>query len=470
MSALLNHNEQREISWKGRTINQITSTIQKNGTNSIGKTTRDTIFRALPLKIYRRELAANIPIANSCQNSRISNSIDEFNRPGGYVLPKTANTNNAGQFNTLESPATGNLNNTNGCLNASSSYNCAEKNARRRCRSSGVIKRTYDPARSELSYFTNTNQYLVSRSKTFLQNQYRHVRPNDNSVVTNPLTSKEIYSPNGVSHCQKAYIAEGANVFYYYWIDSSGTDFASNAKRYTVTIPAGNYDVHDLNSVFETAMYKNKHYFVYTTTHSNAFLMKIVYNNTNRCVEIQAFSSANFSNTNIYVLPIGATWQIPVTDCVPVYFIPVSGFQNVVGFSSGFYPNVGENQNANITVNGAAYGALSNLSHTIYPSYSITYYKPSNNRFAVQGGVSSSDMTQRVKYETISRNGLAYSTAFGSQVGNAMSYGVNSHIYTVKDKIGYPLTNTPVIDKYTGELKRLAGGRLKGQCVSAPNG
>ena len=110
------------------------------------------------------------------------------------------------------------------------------------------------------------------------------------------------------------------------------------------------------------------------------------------------------------------------------------------------------------------------MPHKLYPSYSITYYKPSNNRFATQGGVSSSDMTQRVKYETISRNGLAYSTALGSQVGNAMSYGVSEHVYTQKDKIGYPITMTPVIDKYTGEMKRLAAGRLVGKCVSAPNG
>ena len=79
-------------------------------------------------------------------------------------------------------------------------------------------------------------------------------------------------------------------------------------------------------------------------------------------------------------------------------------------------------------------------------------------------------MTQRVKYETISRNGLAYSTALGAQVGSAMSYGVSEQVYTQKDKIGYPMTLTPVIDKYTGAMKRLAGGRLVGRCSSAPNG
>jgi hypothetical protein len=465
MSALLNHNQRAKISWKGRTINQITSSIQKNGTKP-GTSTRDIIFRAMPLKIYRREIATNVPVVTAqtaCHHSRISTKIDELNYPGGSILSKsTTNPDNFGQINTLEYPATGNLNETYGCRSSNTSYNCAENNARRRCRSSGIIRRVYDSARSEISYFTNTNQYLVSRSKTFSQNQYRHIRPNDSSIVTDPLISKEIYSPNGVSHCKKAYIAEGANVFYYYWIDSSGaTDFATNnpnGKRYTFTIPPGNYDIHDLNSAFEAVMYKNTHYFVYAPSHSNVFLMKIIYNNTNNAVEIQSFSSSTVSNTLNYLIPIGATWGRPIVATVPVYYFPSTGIQNIVGFSSGFYPNVASVSTANKT--STSYGALSNVSNTIYPSYSITYYKPSNRRFSTQGGVSSSDMTQRVKYDTISRNGLAYSSALGINVGNAMSYGVSDQVYTIKDKIGYPLTRTPVIDKYTGEMKCLANGRL----------
>jgi hypothetical protein len=474
MSALLNHNQRRDISWKGRTINQITSSIQKNGKDG-GKITGNVIFRAMPLKLYRREIAANIPSTtpDTCKHSRVSSSITELNRPGGYVLQNsTTNPNLVGQFNTLEHPATGNLNETYGCQGngsktsgSNTSYNCAENNARRRCRSSGIIKRVYDPARSEIRYFTNTNQYLVSRSKTFVQNQYRHVRQNDVSIVTNPLESKEIYSPNGISHCPKAYIAAGSNVFYYYWIDSSGSDFVSPATRYEVRIPPGNYDVRDLNRAFETVMIENRHYFFYSPSQSYVFLMKIIYNNTNNCVEIQAFSTASVSNVVNYTIPRDATWTRPDVDCVPVYYIPSTGFQNIIGFSSGFYPDVSENAVENRTLNGVAYGALSDRPNLVFPSHSITYYKPSNNRFATQGGVSSSDKIQRLKYDTISRNGLAYSVGLGSQVGNAMSYGISDQVYTVKDKIGYPEKMTPVIDKYTGAMKRLANGRLVGKCA-----
>jgi hypothetical protein len=198
--------------------------------------------------------------------------------------------------------------------------------------------------------------------------------------------------------------------------------------------------------------------------------MKIIYNNTNDCVEIQTFSSASVPAA-LYTLPINCNWSRPAVDVVPVYYIPTAlSISPVIGFSSGFYPNVAADPNANNTLNGNAYGALSNLPHTIYPSYSLTYYKPSNNRFATQGGVSSSDMTQRIKYETISRNGLLYARTMGSEVGSAMSYGVSEHVYTLKDKIGYPVNKTPVIDKYTGAMKCLANARRSGYCSSAPNG
>ena len=283
------------------------------------------------------------------------------------------------------------------------------------------------------------------------------------------MQSKEMYSPNGIPHCQKSYIDASSNKFYYYWIDANVSDFGTSTNRYEVVIPVGYYDVHELNSIFESVMINNAHYFLYGPTRSKIFLMKIIFNNTNNCVEIQSFSTANVSDSINYTIPQVARWSRPTNAVVPVYYIPAAGFQNIIGFSTGHYPDVISNSTANKTVNGASYGALSNIASKILPSYSITYHKPSNNRFATQGGVSSSDMTQRIKYETISRNGLAYSTSLGLQVGNAMSYGVSDKVYTVKDKIGYPVRTTPVIDKYTGAMRRLANGKRTDYCVTAPS-
>jgi hypothetical protein len=442
----------REISWKGKTINQITSAVQKNQLPA-GVIAKDNIFRAMPLKIHRREIGTS----KVCPSSRVSHSIDEINRPGGYIITSAAPDVRNGLVNIIESPAPSNKTDTYGCgAKAATSYTCTEQNARKRCRSSGIIKRVYDPARSELAYFTNTNQYLVSRSKTFAQNQYQHVRLGDVSIVTNPLVSKDVYSPNGISHCPKASIPTELK-FHYYWIDAS---FSGVHTRHDVVIPPGNYDVHEFNAVFETVMIQNKHYFSYTPTHEKVFLMKIIYNNSNGQVEIQSFPS-NIVSGLMYSLPLSPGWSMPSQSTVPVFYFPATPIQTIVGFSTGYYPDIISDNTANHRT--TSIGFLSNLKHAIYPAYSITHYKPSNNRFATQGGVSSSDMTVRIKYEAITKNALNASAVFGSHVGNAMSYGVSEHLYTTKDKIGYPVKKTPVIDKYTGELKCESNGRR--ECI-----
>ena len=73
------------------------------------------------------------------------------------------------------------------------------------------------------------------------------------------------------------------------------------------------------------------------------------------------------------------------------------------------------------------------------PNYYIqSAFKPSNYKFSQDGGVSSSTRTNRLNYNTITTNGGLYTSAYGSQVGNALSYGKSSDAYTIKDKIGVP--------------------------------
>ena len=70
--------------------------------------------------------------------------------------------------------------------------------------------------------------------------------------------------------------------------------------------------------------------------------------------------------------------------------------------------------------------------------YIQSEFKPSNYKFSQDGGVSSSARTNRLNYNTITTNGGLYTKAYGSQVGNALSYGKSSDAYTIKDKIGVP--------------------------------
>jgi hypothetical protein len=79
--------------------------------------------------------------------------------------------------------------------------------------------------------------------------------------------------------------------------------------------------------------------------------------------------------------------------------------------------------------------------------YVPVYYKPNNSKFSAQGAVESSSRLARLKYDTITDAGSKMRKAYGEQTANALSYGVPANGYTVKDKMGYPNTCTPVIKK-----------------------
>lgn len=88
------------------------------------------------------------------------------------------------------------------------------------------------------------------------------------------------------------------------------------------------------------------------------------------------------------------------------------------------------------------------------PSCGAPINKPNNSKFNTQGGVSSSDLIARKKYDTITDSSAKFISAYGNDVANALAYSTNSSTYTIKDKIGYPLKQTPVFSKYSTEMKK----------------
>ena len=183
-------------------------------------------------------------------------------------------------------------------------------------------------------------------------------------------------------------------------------------------------------------------------SNSFIFLLKIVYNNYYNKVELQVYSTANYPISN-FVAPVGATWTSFLhspADTVPQFVIGNNEFQNVVGFAHTSYPLI---RAANPTRNQ---GFVSNMKHSVFPSYALVSYKPNNKRFAQQGGASGSSLIQRKKYDTIQTVASSYNNIFGSQVANAMAYGVSEQVYTLKSRLGYPGKKTPVFPKY-GEPK-----------------
>jgi hypothetical protein len=462
MSARLNMNEVRYYSWKGKTFNQITSAFQKNKI-VLPTASGNTIFNARPLPIYRRESRSKTAPATG--NERTSASIDQLNMPNGYTLTSNTQSCTVGVLNILDGKEANETTNKyqNGSCLTTNPCMAQENNARRRVRSGGMIKKnnaamgtTYEP------YYTSTKQLLISRNKTFEQNQYNYIRQGDSSAKPGSNSAAgNVYSAHGMSTCAKYHITSvlGNNTFQYQWFDGN---------YYTVTINDGYYDLDDLNQQFKLTMTNNKHYLILKSINSKTFLMNIGFNAATKKIELQSYAyNTNAYSTSSYDYPVGNSWESYVSlsdnankSLVPVFKILGNTFQDVIGFPGGNYPNVliridGTTSKAyqNPTTNTYAFGVNQSTSSTVnaklLPMYSLVYYKPNNSQYAQQGAVSASSLITRLKYNTITNNSYKYQAAYGMAMANALAYGVPAGGYTIKDKIGYPIKKTPTFSKYS---------------------
>jgi len=426
------------IDWKGTHFQQISAGIKynkiMNGTN-VGA---GDIFRSRPLRIYRKEIASSD--IEHC-NPRISMSIDDLNKPGGTIT--TSAPTNRG-LATVEDITYSN----NKCDHPSANELCstflsAENNARRRVRSSGMLRPKYNPNTNNSTYCTTSGQYLSSRSRTFDQNKYFHVRLGDNTAKPGSSGSiQNVYSANGLSGCVKHAIPNTS--FQYKWID--GID-------YTVNISAGSYNIDDLNSVLHMTMESNKHFYVINPFKTRLYLLKFEYDTLSDRVIINSIST----NRTIHLEPnyswpqeanpalILWTTLIPYEPLQSNPSIIVSGpISQAIGFDVGTYPP-NQNNISDVSISGTSMPLLK-------PTYVPVYYKPNNPQFAVQGAVSSGDLINRKKYDTITSVGASFRSAYGNQTANALAYGSSMYGYTIKDKIGYPAKKTPTFPKFSDTM------------------
>jgi hypothetical protein len=350
----------------------------------------------------------------------------------------------------------------------------------RRVRSSGIIKKQFDISKNNDTYCTSTNQYLVSRNRSFSQNQYKYFRDGDATAKPgDALSSQNIYSANGINHCQKYHMTD-TTFFEYQWVDRA---------YYTVYIPEGFYNLEDIRNIFINIMTSNKHYFINRTTNAFTYLLNIAYNTYTNKVELQTLLAnrvttdvggttipAIFSDAN-YSLPLDeynaeiTTWSSYFTfddydiTVMPVFSLNERTFYNAIGFERGKYPS------NDITVNEGDFisqGYTNNFTFSststpgIKPTYVAIYYKPNNPQFAVQGAVDASTRTARNRYNAITNNTALYNNAYGLSVANALAYGVPAGGYTWKDKIGYPLKKTPVFSKYSDEMQKCDAVKISG--------
>ena len=137
MSAIVQMNNKPFIEWKGQTFDQIHSIVRKNDLSNYSLIGNRSKFKAQPLKIYRREIVTQeVKICNP----RTSLRLDIINQPNG-TINNSVSYNQNGLANIKEDGLPNTLCATYENCNVITS---AEENARRRVRSSGMIKKKYD--------------------------------------------------------------------------------------------------------------------------------------------------------------------------------------------------------------------------------------------------------------------------------------------------------------------------------------
>jgi hypothetical protein len=287
MAAIVQMNKIPLVQWKGQTFDQIHSSIKKNEYTTSSNYHK---FNANPLKIYRREIASqSIPTCNF----RTSASVDVFNQPNGTINNSGATTKNGIAVTTENNIPKNSCETFENCSVVLS----PEQKAKNRVRSSGMIRKTNTINKPHENYYTNTKQYLESRSLSYNKNQYNYLQSGDEAATPgSSLAFSNTYQTNGINTCKK--------------------------------------DV---------------------------------------------------------------------------------------------------------------------------------YYKPNNHQFAKQGAVSSSDLILRKKFNSVTNSAALYKNALGLSVANALAYGVPLGGYTQKDKLGYPLKQTPTFSKYNDEMKKCSVTTIKNQ-------
>ena len=119
------------------------------------------------------------------------------------------------------------------------------------------------------------------------------------------------------------------NSFSYIWVDGTVNQ---------VLIPDGYYNLIDINAFFQSVMVGNLHYMESDTTY--IYFLELVVNQTAYAYQINCFQlSASIATANTWTQPAGATWLLPTNPIIPIFIVPPTRFQTLIGFNAGNYPN-----------------------------------------------------------------------------------------------------------------------------------
>jgi hypothetical protein len=119
------------------------------------------------------------------------------------------------------------------------------------------------------------------------------------------------------------------NTFNYIWVDGTVV---------TVVFPDGFYDANGINTYLHFIMVQNLHYLV--SGGNFVYFITLGTNSSAYAIEVNCFTmSVALAATNLWTLPVGATWVIPTNIIVPMLEVLPNAFRQVIGFNAGKYPN-----------------------------------------------------------------------------------------------------------------------------------
>ena len=120
------------------------------------------------------------------------------------------------------------------------------------------------------------------------------------------------------------------NSFSYTWVDGTVV---------VINIPNSFLEVAGINAYMQEEMTANKHY-LETSAGEQVFFLQLVVNPSLYADQINSFRmSVAIAAANTWTLPAGATWVIPTNPICPIFTVPSTNFQSLIGFVAGNYPN-----------------------------------------------------------------------------------------------------------------------------------
>ena len=134
------------------------------------------------------------------------------------------------------------------------------------------------------------------------------------------------------------------NTFSYIWVDGT---------RINITIPDGFYDIASLNAFLQQQFLFNGHYLVNNDSNANVYFITMGTNVASYSFEINCYpmsvtdytideTPAPAVNTYRYGVKqpssTAPVWVVPTNFITPMFFVPNTNFQNLLGFTTGYYP------------------------------------------------------------------------------------------------------------------------------------